>query len=411
MNEARGAEDPSELRLFLEEICCNLCRFQYLTHHGVAPEDVRIDEEFFLGAEGAFADIRVAPPRSAPYFVEVKYGYPGDRIVESFRRKYGEETPGNRNHAKVVLVIDRAGRRDWDELQAKLRDVVRPGLHLEVWDETRLKLLLHEAFGVSIESMSPDALLDVRAAIDRAKGTYAFPGDASDDALGAALLWHFGFWRLRELHNRVHSKRAILPPGQYGDVAVLCADICSFSSYVRDTSDERVIRSSLTTFYSKSRYQIINQGGMLYQFLGDGVIALFGLPDRSERYVEAALDCARGLAEIGTSVSNKWQREIDRVQTSRGVHIGMAMGDLGIMSLRPFSRSHTGAIGDCINMAARLSGEAGPSEVVVSNTFFQHLPVAEQVAFSELQPVEARNVGRVRAWKLQLQSQPRFERS
>ena len=105
-----------------------------------------------------------------------------------------------------------------------------------------------------------------------------------------------------------------------------------------------VIRSSLTTFYSKSRYQIINQGGMLYQFLGDGVIAFFGVPDRSERYAEAALDCARDLVGIGNSVSNKWRREIDRVQASRGVHI-----------------------------------------------------LADQAAFSELPPVEAQHVDRVRA--------------
>src|SRR5436309_1460677 len=145
MNEAGDGQELSELRLFLEETCCNLCRFQCLTHEHVAPGEIRIDEEFFLGSDGAFADIRVAPPRSAPYFIEVKYGYPSDRIVESLARKYGQETAGNRGHEKVILVVDREGRRDWQELHANIRDVVHPHLQIEVWDENRLKQLLLQA--------------------------------------------------------------------------------------------------------------------------------------------------------------------------------------------------------------------------------------------------------------------------
>jgi class 3 adenylate cyclase len=87
----------------------------------------------------------------------------------------------------------------------------------------------------------------------------------------------------------------------------------------------------------------------------------------------------------------------------------MAMGDLQTMSLRPFGRAHMGAIGDCINMAARLCSVAGPSEVVVSNTFFQQLALPAQARFTELEPVDARNVGRIRAWKLRLQDVARLE--
>ena len=132
-------------------------------------------------------------------------------------------------------------------------------------------------------------------------------------------------------------------------------------------------------------YQIINSGGLLYQFLGDGVIGLFGLPDRAPGFAEAALLCAHALAEVGRPVANEWQRRIDRVQVAEGVHIGMAMGDLEIMSLRPFGRAHMGAVGDCINMAARLCGVAGPSEVVVSNTFLQQLGLPAQARFAEIE--------------------------
>ena len=67
-------------RLFLEEICCNLCRFQHVAEDGVAPEAVRIDQECYLGLPKAFADIRVQVPGAAPYFVEVDWGL-GDFVA------------------------------------------------------------------------------------------------------------------------------------------------------------------------------------------------------------------------------------------------------------------------------------------------------------------------------------------
>ena len=402
--------DDAELRLFLEEICSNVCRFLHAGADHVLPEAVAVDQEVFLGVPGAYADIRVDAPGSPPYFVEVKYGYPPERILESLHRKYGPRVPLAAGHDRIVLVVDRATHHDWPAIEAAVRGGLGHGLRLEVWDEGRLRELLAELFAVRLASLSADRLLDAREAIDRAKGAYAFGAERTDDALERSLLWHFGFWRLRNLRERRGlGKRDIIPPGTYHDVAVLFADICSFSSYVRDTLDESVIRASLTAFYAKARYQIINSGGPLYQFLGDGVIGLFGLPDRVPDFAEAALRCAHALAEVGRSVANEWQRRIDRVQAAEGVHIGMAMGDLEIMSLRPFGRAHMGAIGDCINMAARLCGVAGPSEVVVSNTLFQQLGLPAQARFAELDPVDARNVGRIRAWKLLLRDVARLE--
>lgn len=181
---------------------------------------------------------------------------------------------------------------------------------------------------------------------------------------------------------------------------MLIADLCSFSTYVRDTSDAEIVRESLTAFYSKARYQIINNGGMLYQFAGDEVLGLFGIPDHPDGFTDGVLDTARALCRIGESVLQQWQRRIDRVQTDAGLHVGVAIGDLQIVSLRPFSPLHIGAIGDCINVASRLLKLAGPGEVVLSNGFHHRLDEHNQARCSEIEPVDGRNVGRIRAWKL-----------
>jgi class 3 adenylate cyclase len=393
----------TELRLFVEEICYSLCRFQHVVEDGVAPEDVRIGQEVSLGISGAFADIRVTVRGAAPYFVEVKYGYPRETIIRHLGRKYGAVTPATQDATKVVLVVDAQTQHDWPDIESELRTVLRPGLGLEVWNEARLTTLIRERVGLQIDSIREDTVSDLRAAVDAAMGQYAFGDHYADDLLQSSLLWHFGPWRLREAREaRQVAPQAIMPPRLYQGVAVLFADLCSYSSYVRDTADDAVVRNVLTSFYSKSRNQVLDTGGMLYQFQGDAVIALYGVPECRRGHVEDALACAQALVDIGNSTSNEWQRQIDHVQSAAGVHIGVALGDLQIVSLRPFAYAPVGAIADSINLAARLTGAAEPSEIVVSNAFFQRLPEHRQAGFQEMEPLEARHIGRVKAWRLRL---------
>lgn len=141
---------------------------------------------------------------------------------------------------------------------------------------------------------------------------------------------------------------------------------------------------------------------MMYQFVGDEVIGLYGIPDHPAGYLESAFDCARALVDIGNSVSHEWQRQIDSVQKTRGVHIGICIGEMQVVALRPFSRAHISGIGEVINLAARLVAGAGPSQIVASNTYYQALAPECQAAFREVEPVEAKNIGTIRAWQADL---------
>lgn len=397
----------SQVRLFLEEMCCDLCRFDHVDAEGVAPEQVKVDRDVCLGLPGAFADIRVAPPRGPHYFVEVDVGYSDAALLRSLRRKYTQCTPAIQGAAKLVLVIDTERHPNWPALEADLARTLAGGLKLEVWSLQMLLDKLRSRFSVNITSITEQNLVDLRSTINHAKGFQAFGGksqaDYAMDGLHASLLWHFGFWRLRQLREEHQLlPRDIMPPRIYRGVAILLVDLCSFSSYVRDTPDDSVVRHCLTSFYSKARYQIINHGGMLSQFIGDEAVGLFGIPDQRPGYVQQALDAARALIDIGNAVSGHWQRSIDRVQKSGGVHIGIALGDLQVVSLQPFGRAQMGVIGDPINMAARLMASAGPNEIVVSNAYLRELDEDIAGDFKEIEPLDAHNIGKIRAWKLTL---------
>jgi class 3 adenylate cyclase len=393
-------EDPSsERRVFLEGVACDYLRFRHLDA-GASPEDIEIRQEVAVGLH-AFADIEVRAGGGPAYFVEIDTGYSRDRLLESVRRKYGKPSPGTDGASHVLIVADESLLRDRPAIERAVRDVLRPGLGLELWDERHLLGLLGERFGVALDTAEDESLLALRVAVDRSKGVHAFGDGFQNDPLQATLLWHLAFWRLRQLREGGRaSPRSILPPGLHRDVVVVMADLCSYSSYVRDTRDESVSRRSLTAFSSKTRYCIINHGGMLYQFLGDSVIGLFGVPEGVPAYPARALACARELVDIGASVATEWQRQIDQIQPAAGVHVSITVGDLQVLSLRPLSRTHMGVIGESINLSARLNSVAGCDEIVASNTFYQRLPDAVRREFQELPPVEAKNIGRIHAWKL-----------
>jgi class 3 adenylate cyclase len=190
-----------------------------------------------------------------------------------------------------------------------------------------------------------------------------------------------------------------LQTGLYRDVAILVVDLSGFSAYVRDTRDDSVVQTVLTSFYTKARRAVINCGGMLSQFVGDAVIAVFGVPAGSQGYIDQALDSALAIMDIGKSVSNKWQRHIDRLQPVKGCHTGLAVGDMLVVPHRAYSRSHLGIVADSVNMAARLSSVARPGEIVVSNAFYQRLSKPHRGHFAEMEPIEAKNVGRLQSWK------------
>jgi class 3 adenylate cyclase len=389
-----------QLRLFLEEICCDICRVLAM-HEGAPTAEVDVAREVDLGLPGAFADMLVRRPAHPPFFLEVKWGYPSDRLVEHLRMKYGRPSPTCPSADRVVLLIDRERRSDWPRLEARLREVVRPELEFIVWDEEKLRALIRECFNLELTGITVEGLTELRAGIDDGKWRWAFGDKYQNNPLKSSLLWHFGYTRLQQLHKEKDlAPEQILPPQRYRNAVVVLADLSYFSSFVRDTRDDEVMRGALTSFYSNSRYAIINSGGVMVQFVGDEVLALFGVPDQEDGSTQRALDCARSLLQIGSSVSNRWQRELDRVQPAGGVHVGIAMGDIHVVLYRPFSQTHVGVVGDAVNLAARLLERASCNELVVSNTFFQKLHETTQSEFDELEPIEAKNVGLLKAWKL-----------
>lgn len=96
-------------------------------------------------------------------------------------------------------------------------------------------------------------------------------------------------------------------------------------------------------------------------------------------------------------MANGWQRRIDRVQKASGVHVAIGVGDLDVVHERPLA-PHMAAVGDVINLTARMLSHAAANEVIVSNTLYHQLDAGTQSRFQEQAPIDARNIGMIKAW-------------
>src|SRR3954464_43110 len=101
------AEEPGytpELRLLLEELCCEICRFAYKDEPGLTPESVLVQREYYLGKSKSYADILVTPPGREVFVIEVKFGYSPLMLQTHLRRKYAEITPQLARVQRIILV-------------------------------------------------------------------------------------------------------------------------------------------------------------------------------------------------------------------------------------------------------------------------------------------------------------------
>lgn len=138
--------------------------------------------------------------------------------------------------------------------------------------------------------------------------------------------------------------------GQEREIAVLFADIRGFTSLAEH-------RLPYDTVFVLNRYfravgeAIEAAGGHVDKFIGDGVMALFGLKGDPAAACRMALDAARRMAIAIDALNESLSGDLDvPLRIGIGLHSGVAIvGELGYGA----SRSLT-AIGDSVNTASRL---------------------------------------------------------
>jgi adenylate cyclase len=132
--------------------------------------------------------------------------------------------------------------------------------------------------------------------------------------------------------------------------AVLFADIRGFTTRCESMPPEEAM-AFLREFHARMEGVIFQHGGTLDKILGDGLLAVFGVPDRGNGDAGDALACAYAMIEeiAAWNVERQAQGLFD-VQIGVGLHFGHVMlGDVGSERLMTFT-----VVGDTVNVASRL---------------------------------------------------------
>jgi adenylate cyclase len=186
---------------------------------------------------------------------------------------------------------------------------------------------------------------------------------------------------------------------------VMFTDLRGFTSFSEKLTPSQVIEV-LNHYLSEMSDAILDNGGTLVAYMGDGIFAVFGAPLAQDDHADRALRTAREMLEVRLPRFNEWIR-------SQGLGDGFRMG-IGLNSGNVMS-GHVGserrveyaAVGDTTNTASRIESltKGTPHQLLLSDSTKQSLvtPAGDLVYVDE---VEIRGrVARMKLWGLD-ESQP-----
>ena len=153
------------------------------------------------------------------------------------------------------------------------------------------------------------------------------------------------------------------------DLAILFSDIRSFTTFSERHFPHDIVHI-LNRYFLEMGAAIHNHQGTIDKYMGDGVMAIFGLQDGehpAKQAYRAALEMLTRLEEFNKYLEETYQ---ETFQIGIGIHFGpVVVGNVG----HPDQISFT-AIGDTVNVAARVeSATKNLCDILVSESVYQHL--------------------------------------
>jgi class 3 adenylate cyclase/tetratricopeptide (TPR) repeat protein len=150
-------------------------------------------------------------------------------------------------------------------------------------------------------------------------------------------------------------------------VTVLFSDMSGYTAMTEKLDPEEV-KEIMGKIFGEISKVVAKYGGFIEKFIGDAVMALFGVPTSHEDDPVRAIKVAREIHEIVSFISPQYEKRIGK---PLAMHTGICTG-LVVTGEVNLEKGTHGVLGDTINMASRLSGLAKPGEIVVSpDTYHQ----------------------------------------
>lgn len=155
--------------------------------------------------------------------------------------------------------------------------------------------------------------------------------------------------------------------GERRTVTVLFSDVVGFTA-MSEKLDPETVFNIIDESVSLFREEIYAHEGTLDKFMGDGVMAMFGAPIAHEDDAARAVRCALGMQNAVKQINDKLYAEHG---LSLQMRIGLNLGTVVVADIGKDLRMNYTALGDTVNVAARLQGVAEPGSILVSRTVYE----------------------------------------
>jgi class 3 adenylate cyclase/tetratricopeptide (TPR) repeat protein len=275
-----------------------------------------------------------------------------------------------RMRVQLILSLYRSGR------QAESLDVYREG-----------RETMAEELGVD----PSQELRDLEAAILRQDPALLLPVEPAASSRAAAVALQPAAARmLTEPSPEVSRVEEVRRT-----VTVVFADVAE-STPLGERLDPEALREVIARYFEAAREAIHRHGGTVEKFIGDAVMAVFGIPllheDDAIRALRAASDLRANLAELNEELERGWGQRLE-------VRIGVNTGEVVAGEDPPGQALVTG---DPVNTAARLQQAAEPGEILIGELTYRLVaaaveaePLQRLALKGKRDPVSAWRVSRV----------------
>lgn len=182
------------------------------------------------------------------------------------------------------------------------------------------------------------------------------------------------------------------PSGLRRTVTILFADVVG-STRLGEHLDAESMSALMASYFAEMRTIIERHGGTVEKFIGDAVMAVFGIPQLHE---DDALRAVRASIEI----RERLRRLNLDLEAERGITIRFRTGvNTGVVVADDLADEHSLITGDAVNTAARLEQAAAPGEILIGPPTYQL--VRDAVSVESLAPLALKGKERpIHAYRL-----------
>lgn len=153
-------------------------------------------------------------------------------------------------------------------------------------------------------------------------------------------------------HAHEGGKRVDFAQGSEREIAIMFADIRGFTALAEGRLPYDVV-FILNRYFAAMGSAVETAGGRVDKFVGDGVMALFGVEGGPDSACREALAAARAMSQSLVELNQSLSDELaEPLRIGIGIHVGPAI--VGEMGYR--SATNITAIGDAVNTASRIEG-------------------------------------------------------